>query len=123
MELADPDASAKRARIGELDLSKPGAFAHFSMGKKTYVVPMAMHAESRAKLVAAMRAAGHAGVVVLQGGEAACRDDTDHELDFRQESYFHYLFGVREPEWWGAIDLATGAATLFMPRLPDTYAI
>ena len=56
MELADPDASAKRARIGELDLSKPGAFAHFSMGKKTYVVPMAMHAESRAKLVAAMRA-------------------------------------------------------------------
>ena len=60
---------------------------------------------------------------MLQGGEAACRDDTDHELDFRQESYFHYLFGVREPEWWGAINLATGASTLFMPRLPATYAI
>ena len=91
------------------------------MGKKTYIVPMAMP-PSRAKLVAAVCAAGHAGVVVLQGGEAACRDDTDHEIDFRQESYSH-LFGVREPEWWGAIDLATGAATLFMPRLPDTYSI
>ena len=53
---------------------------------------------------------GHtaAGVVLLRGGLSACRDDTDHELLFRQESWFHWCFGVREPDWLGAIDLASG---------------
>ena len=119
MELADPDASAKRARIGELDLSKPGAFAHFSMGKKTYVVPMAMHAESRAKLVAAMRAAGHAGVVVLRAaGRAAATTRPRARLPQSRTSTTcsacaSRVVGREEPR--------DGASTL-MPRLPATYA-
>ena len=41
----------------------------------------------------------------------------------RQESYFHYLFGVQEEDCLGAIDLQTGHSYLFVPRLPDRYAV
>lgn len=40
-----------------------------------------------------------------------------------QESFFQWCFGVEEPECYGAIDLATGASILFVPRLPPDYAI
>ena len=42
---------------------------------------------------------------------------------FQQEGYFHWAFGVLEPEWYGAIDVETGKTTLFMPRLPSKYAV
>jgi hypothetical protein len=29
---------------------------------------------------------------------------TDGEMLFRQEAYFHYLFGVNEDGFWGALD-------------------
>ena len=51
------------------------------------------------------------------------RHDTDHEPLFRQESYFHWLFGVREPDFYGALDVKTGRAMLFIPHLPIEYAI
>ena len=86
----------KRARLGgaaaeaaTVDVNTPGAFAsaHFSRGKDTYAVPMAMHAENRARLRAAMHAAGHTeGTVLLQGGGERTRYDTDYEGVFRQES-------------------------------------
>lgn len=43
----------------------------------------------------------------------------------RQESYFHYMFGVTEEDFYGAVDLQTDPpkAVLFMPRLPDSYAV
>ena len=42
----------------------------------------------------------------------------------RQESFFHYIFGVLEEEgYYGAIDVATGKTTLFMPHLPSNYAV
>lgn len=41
----------------------------------------------------------------------------------RQEGYFHYLFGVQEEGYYGALDLRTKKAHLFMPRLPDSYAV
>ena len=59
----------------------------------------------------------------LQGGTAFHVYDTDMEAIFRQESYFHYLFGVEEEDYFGAIDIATGKTTLFMPRLPSSYAV
>jgi len=34
--------------------------------------------------------------------------------------YFAFLFGVQEADWYGAIDLATGKATVFVPRLPES---
>ncbi|KAJ9534222.1 hypothetical protein QJQ45_006957 [Haematococcus lacustris] len=39
------------------------------------------------------------------------------------EAYMHYLFGVSEEGWWGAVDLFSGQAHLFMPRLPEAYAV
>ena len=63
------------------------------------------------------------GFVLLQGGEEQTRHDTDHIELFRQESYFAYLFGVKEPGFYGAIDIATGNSILFGPRLPVEYAV
>lgn len=48
---------------------------------------------------------------------------TDHVDVFRQESYFAYLFGVREPGFYGAIDVSSGQSFLFAPRLPADYAV
>ncbi|GAY50449.1 hypothetical protein CUMW_126740 [Citrus unshiu] len=63
------------------------------------------------------------GFVLLQGGEEQTRYCTDHLELFRQESYFAYLFGVREPGFYGTIDIATGKSILFAPRLPPDYAV
>ncbi len=84
-----------------------------------------LHAENRARLVARLAAAGapRGAVALLQGGEATTRHETDHEDLFRQESSFHWAFGVREPDCLGAVELATGRATLFIPRLPEAYRV
>jgi len=65
------------------------------------------------------------GIILLEGGTAQERNDTDHELLFRQESYFQYLFGVKEPGFWGAISFTgtTAKSVLFCPRLPDEYQV
>ena len=76
---------------------------------------MALHALNRARLCDRMKA--HRGVVLVQGGDQQLRYDTDHEPVFRQESYFQWLFGVSEPGCYGAVDLETGSATLFVPDL------
>jgi Xaa-Pro dipeptidase len=62
-------------------------------------------------------------IVLLEGGVSQTRHDTDHELLFRQESHFHYLFGCKEPDFYGAINLTTEESFLFIPRLPSSYAI
>ncbi|CAE7586188.1 PEPD, partial [Symbiodinium sp. CCMP2456] len=62
-------------------------------------------------------------VLLFAGGGDPLRHDTDHEDVFRQESTFHYLFGVREPGFMGCLDLESGAATLFAPRLPPEYEL
>ena len=41
----------------------------------------------------------------------------------RQESYFHYLFGVEDEDYYGALDLRDGRTMLFMPRMPEAYAV
>lgn len=91
-------------------------------------VPMALHAENRRRLVERLRRlpalpTPSRAVVLLQGGEQQNEYDTDRELPFYQESFFQYLFGVREPGFYGAVDVATGKATLFMPRLPESWGV
>ncbi|CAM0946149.1 unnamed protein product [Alopecurus aequalis] len=91
--------------------------------------PAELHAGNRERLVAALRTHLSAsarplrGLALLQGGEEQTRYCSDHLELFRQESYFAYLFGVREPGFYGAIDIASGQSILFAPRLPPDYAV
>lgn len=85
---------------------------------------MALHATNRSRLVARLREKGVGdGVVLLRGAPSASRFDTDHELFTRQESFFQWLFGVKEPDCYGGVDVASGRSTLFVPRLPAEYAV
>ena len=63
-------------------------------------------------------------VVFLKGGAAEERYDSDHEPIFRQESYFWWLTGVKDPDCAVCIHNqgTTTATTLFIPRLPQSYA-
>jgi Xaa-Pro dipeptidase len=99
--------------------------AQFSMGPGTFTVPMSLHRDARRGLAERLRAAGapEGAVVLLQGGQQPQEYDTDRELHFYQESFFQYLFGVKEPGFLGAVEVGSGRATLFMPRLPESYAV
>ena len=96
-----------------------GSPSYYSMGLRTYRVPLTLYATNRAKLLTALRSHHGLGpggacanvVVYLEGGNSETRHATDHEPLFRQESYFHYLFGVREPDVRGCVELDTGRAT------------
>jgi Xaa-Pro dipeptidase len=59
-------------------------------------------------------------VIYMQGGLSETRFDSDHEPIFRQESYFLWLTGVQEPDC--AIMMTYDTTTLFIPRLPPSYA-
>jgi Xaa-Pro dipeptidase len=97
----------------------------FSMGPGTHAVPMSMHADARRRLVERLRRHGVPGdaVVVLQGGEQQTKYDTDRELLFQQESFFQYLFGAKEPGFFGTVHVGSGKATLFVPRLPESWGV
>ena len=99
--------------------------AHFSLGPGTYRVPMRLHAENRRRLAERLRAHGASarGVVLLEGGKAQFRYETDTEELFKQESFFKWAFGVKEPGFFGAIEVESGKSWLFMPRLPAEWAV
>ncbi|XP_038880097.1 xaa-Pro dipeptidase [Benincasa hispida] len=92
-------------------------------------VPVELYVTNREKLLKSFRQhladSAHPlqGIVLLQGGDERTRYDTDHLELFRQESYFAYLFGVIEPGFYGAIDIASGKSILFAPKLPPDYAV
>ncbi|XP_028790599.1 xaa-Pro dipeptidase-like [Neltuma alba] len=100
-----------------------------SSGLSPPQVPMELHVNNRDKLLKSLRqhlsesSRPLHGFVLLQGGDEQTRYDTDHLELFRQESYFAYLFGVKEPGFYGAIDISTGKSILFAPRLPQEYAV
>lgn len=103
--------------------------AHYDMGPHTLRIPMSLHATNRARLLTRLAELTKQGkvqqgsVVLLQGGDEVPRDSADTTWIFRQESFFHWAFGVLEPGWYGAIDPSSGKATLFCPRLPEDFAI
>nr|KAF6411272.1 peptidase D [Rousettus aegyptiacus] len=97
----------------------------FWLGNKTLKVPLALFALNRQRLCERLRrnqAVQAGALVLLQGGEDTQRYCTDTGVIFRQESFFHWAFGVTEPGCYGVIDIATGKSTLFVPRLPASYA-
>eukprot|EP00698_Gefionella_okellyi_P013120 TRINITY_DN3574_c0_g1_i1.p1 TRINITY_DN3574_c0_g1~~TRINITY_DN3574_c0_g1_i1.p1 ORF type:complete len:500 (-),score=106.99 TRINITY_DN3574_c0_g1_i1:15-1457(-) len=95
------------------------------VGPHTYAVPVGMHAEQRQRLIKQFASAPANSYILLEGGNSKVTFKYDSDADnlFRQESYFNYLFGVREPDFYGAIEVATGKTTLFAPRLPEAYAV
>jgi len=88
---------------------------------KTLAIPMSLHEAARTKLVSILKSKGNSGIVILQGGDDSCQYDSDTENIFRQDSWFNYLFGVKESGVFGAICLSTSSATLFIPKLPDEF--
>ncbi|TKS69769.1 Xaa-Pro dipeptidase [Collichthys lucidus] len=97
----------------------------FWLGNDTLRVSAALFAENRRRLCKGLKAKDgvvQQSVVVLQGGEQKQRYCTDTDLLFRQESFFHWAFGVTEADCYGAIDVDSGKSILFVPKLPESYA-
>uniref|UniRef100_A0A8D8V8X3 Xaa-Pro dipeptidase n=1 Tax=Cacopsylla melanoneura TaxID=428564 RepID=A0A8D8V8X3_9HEMI len=99
----------------------------FSKGAHTCAVPLKLFALNRSRLVEALNNTGHIepnSFVLLQGGSSCPLYDTDVEYDtFRQESYFHWTFGVYEPDFYGVVDVKSGRSILFAPRLSEAYVV
>jgi len=98
----------------------------YSLGDHTFPVPMELFKQNRQRLCQRLRdneKVPSNAIVVLQSGMSETRDCSDHEPIFRQESYFHWAFGVEEPDCFGAIEVSTGKAILFPPKLPEEYAV
>ncbi|VDP49494.1 unnamed protein product [Schistosoma mattheei] len=107
----------------------------FQLGK-CLAVPMQLHVANRQRLCNRIRdkissldtskSLTHnlSGVfVVLQGGTDTFLGDSDAANVFRQESFFHWTFGVLEPDCYGTIEVATGRSTLFIPKIPEEATI
>ncbi|XP_017783851.1 PREDICTED: xaa-Pro dipeptidase [Nicrophorus vespilloides] len=96
-----------------------------SMGQGTCEVPLELYALNRRRLCDRLKEknVGDA-IVLLQGGEEVPFYDTDVTYNvFRQESYFMWTFGVLDAGCFGAVVIKTGKSLLFVPRLPDSYAV
>uniref|UniRef100_A0AAX7VGK4 Xaa-Pro dipeptidase n=1 Tax=Astatotilapia calliptera TaxID=8154 RepID=A0AAX7VGK4_ASTCA len=94
------------------------------LGNDTLRVSAALFAENRRRLCQGLKAKDGVvpkSVVVLQGGEQTQRYCTDTDVLFRQESFFHWAFGVTEADCYGAIDVDSGKSILFVPKLPESY--
>ncbi|XP_052742195.1 xaa-Pro dipeptidase [Bicyclus anynana] len=92
----------------------------WSMGPGTLEVPLSLFAKNRERLAGKLR---NGQVVVLQGGDDISHYDTDIHYVFRQEAYFTWVSGVREPGCFFALDVTTKKSYLFVPRLPEEYEV
>ncbi|XP_055377226.1 xaa-Pro dipeptidase-like [Condylostylus longicornis] len=100
--------------------------AVYQMGSGTLAVPMKLFKDNRNRVVEKFKninSLDNFAYIFLRGGTNTSFNDTDQKYIFRQESYFQYMFGVKEPECYGAINAKTGRSTLFVPRLPAEYAV
>jgi len=96
------------------------------MGNNTLKVPYALHAENRQRLISRFTRGGDIpkqSFILLEGGKSETLYDSDSDRLFRQESFFQWTFGVNEPDFYGAIEVDTGASILFIPCLPASYAV
>ena len=101
-----------------------GESGYFWKGGQTLKVPMNLFQQNRQRLCEALQkhpTLPADSFVLLQGGQGEMRHSSDHEPLFRQESYFHWAFGVIEPDFYGAINVKNGQSFLFIPRLPAAY--
>ena len=82
-----------------------------------------MFREQRVRLGAALKSAfGDNVCAVFQAGSEIPRNSSDTNYLFRQESFFQYLFGYEVPDCQGAV-FPDGRGAIFIPRLPESYAV
>ncbi|EDO49339.1 predicted protein [Nematostella vectensis] len=96
------------------------------LGSHTLAVSVSMFATNRRRLCERLKKnekVPKGAIVVLLGGEQNTRYCTDTDVVFRQESFFHWTFGVLEADCFGAVEVDTGKSILFIPKLPQEYAI
>ena len=96
---------------------------------------MTMYQEIRSNVIDRLEkeAGKKHGICILEGGKQTTRYEAgmiskgcslvDTDILFRQDSKFHYLFGVKEPDFYGAIETDTKKAILFIPHLPESFAV
>nr|CAB3264778.1 xaa-Pro dipeptidase [Phallusia mammillata] len=107
-------------------MSYERAVPTYCQGDHTFNVPMSLFANNRQNLCERLQKVEELpknSVVLLQGGSQVSQDSTDRDLTFRQESYFQWCFGVSEADCYGVINVSTGKATLFIPKLPEAYRV
>ena len=96
----------------------------YQLGSEALKVSMKLFAINRQNLLKRLKSLPNLpnnSIVLLKGGESVTRYCSDHEDVFRQESYFHWTFGVTEPDFYGAIEVDSGKSILFPPHLPPEY--
>ncbi|XP_071824482.1 xaa-Pro dipeptidase-like [Apostichopus japonicus] len=104
------------------EVAKP----EFSRGPASLTISVELHVENRKRLCSKLKKikeVPEGAIIFLKGGEEELRNDTDVGPVFRQESYFHWAFGVEECGFFGAIAVDSGNAVLFCPELPKEYAV
>lgn len=84
-------------------------------------VPNRIHKLNRERLLTQIKVDG--AVLLLPGVASLPIDDSDIDYPIQQESNFWYLFGVEEPDCYGLMELDTGKATVFIPRLEEDYKL
>jgi Xaa-Pro dipeptidase len=95
-------------------------------GDSAVAVPLKLHEINRKRLCKCLKQrhdVPEGAFVILEGGKQETNYSSDTELLFRQESYFHWAFGVLEPDCYGAVEVDTGRSIVFMPELDESYAI
>lgn len=121
-----PAMKGRRAQqSGPVRWDSDGA-AYFCGGEGAPLVPMAMHRGHREKLCEQLRkraefGSGEGLVIFLAGGKERSIYDTDVEWEFRQESNFQYLFGVKEPGCLAFLRVTDARSILLVPRLAQVY--
>jgi Xaa-Pro aminopeptidase len=80
-------------------------------------MPNPVHADRRARVCAALRAAG-GGVAVLPTAPERLRN-ADSEHAYRHDSSFYYLTGFTEPDAWLLLDASGKSLLLCRPRVEE----
>ena len=100
------------------------SFPEFSILSSASFVS-SLHSEVRANVLSASRSAfpsTSGAAILLMGGRSAdfeLYDSDSDKCEFRQEMFFRYVFGLNEPDCFGAIDLERGESLLFVPEVSD----
>jgi len=103
-----------------------------SSSSSSFEIDYELHKENRERLNEALflksikKTNNRKEIVLLQAGKQTQRYSSDNEPLFRQESYFHWLFGCKESDCFGSIDIGpngTKKTVLFVPRIPKEFVV